>query len=135
MRFVRFILSILIIAIILPQAIPVVRMGMRVLHGIHQSPVPVETCEGTLPCLSAHQPFIPPATNPLLRFVTALIVAVLVVRGSLLFAQDQWVQQQHQRIRQFLENTVGEHMHAFDALRRWVANGMMSQKITDQNAS
>lgn len=125
----RVLLITIVAAIILPQAVPVVQMGMNTLHNGHQKSAPVEACNKTLPCFLAHQSSLPPAVNILRRLWIVLMILGFVVTQSLRNDRPQWTERH--RIRQFLYNRVGLHMHAFDSLRFWISSGMMGQKISD----
>ncbi len=134
MRFFQVLLVTLILFVIAPQTIVVAQMGLSVLHNDHQKAAPVEACNTTLPCLSAHQPSMPPAMNTLERFFGILMIMGFIAIRSLLKDGRQWAERYRYRIRQFLYNRVGVHMHAFDALRYWISSGMMVQKVTDSVA-
>ncbi len=131
MNVFRTVLITLVAAIILPQTVAVTQMGLDVLHGGHQAAKAVEACTTGLPCLSAHQPSTPPATNTVGRLSIVVVVMGLIAVSSLLNDRAQWVAGQRLRIRQYLYNRVGIHMHAFDQLRGWISNGLMVQKITE----
>lgn len=128
---IRALLVILAISIILPQTITVVQMGLDALHGGHLNSAPTVACENTLPCLWAHQPAMPPAAKTIEQLVNTLMVLGAVVFGSMLVLTPQHSAIAQHRIRQLLYNRVGLHMHAFDGLRFWIAQGMLGQKVTE----
>ncbi len=118
-------------AIVLPQTIAIGQFGMNVFHDGHQKSVPIQTCNNTLPCFSAHQASVPPAVNALERLLLVLMMIGVVAIYSLVKDREQWVECHRQRIRQYIHNCTGIHMHAFDTMRYWIASGMMVQKVTN----
>jgi len=127
-RLLQGFLIVLAIALILPQTVAVVQMGMSVVHGGHDT-APVETCSNALACLWAHQPSVLPVVNPLEGLFVLLLIAVIVIVRLLIGVRSNPTDSQY--IRQFLRRHVGIHMHAFSASRQWIAQGLMSQKITE----
>ncbi|GEM_PF-6460745 len=134
MNYFKALIITVALAIIFPQILIVTQMGISMLHDGHQQSVPIEVCNKTLPCLSAHLASIPPSVNMLERFLIAFIMIGLIAIRSLLSHRAQWIEGHHHRIRQFLYNRVGVHMHAFDKLRLWISRGMMGQKVTNVSA-